>query len=85
LASGPAYSHYKNMFEICDNFNRALHDRSWPHPRGGKGIPGDMGCHHDFLMACIMQSVRNAWLALSETDPSSHSFEEMMKDFAYDL
>ena len=81
----PAYSHYKNMFEICDNFNRALHDRSWPHPRGGKGIQGDMGCHHDFLMACVMQNVRNAWFALSETDPLSYSFEDMMKDLAYEL
>jgi len=48
----PAYSHYNNMFEICDNFNRALHDRSWPHPRGGRGTSGDMGRHDDFLMAC---------------------------------
>ena len=81
----PAYSYYKNMFEVCDNFNRALHDRSWPHPRGGKGTPGDMGCHHDFLMACVMQNIRNAWLVLNATDPLSYSFEDMMKDLAYEL
>ena len=73
------------MFETCDIFNRALHDRSWPRLRGGKGITGDMGCRHDFLMACVMQNARNAWLALGETGPSSHSFEEAMKDIATPL
>ena len=42
-------------------------------------------CRHDFLMACVMQNVRNAWFALSETDPLSYSFEDMMKDLAYEL
>ena len=81
----PAYSYYKNMFDVCDSYNRALHDRSWPHPRGGAGTAGDMGCRHDFLMACILQNIRNAWLALNAVEPSTYSFENMMKDLAYEL
>ncbi len=34
----PAYDTYKTLFEPCDNYNRGLHDRSWPHHRGGKGV-----------------------------------------------
>ena len=81
----PAYSYYKNMLEVCDNFNRALHNRAWPHTRGGAGVPGDIGSHHDFFMAVVMQNIRNAWLALNNTDPSSVTFEKSMKDLAYDL
>jgi hypothetical protein len=81
----PAYSYYKNMFEVCDNYNRALHDRSWPHPRGGAGTSGDLGCHHDFLMACVLQNIRNAWLVLNATDPLLYPFEDIMKDLAYEL
>ena len=81
----PAYSYYKNMFDVCDSFNRALHDRSWPHTRGGGGISGDIGSHHDFLMACILQNVRNAWFALNATDQRTYSFEVMMKDLAHEL
>ena len=81
----PAYSHCEQMLKVCDTFNSALHDKSWPHPRGGNGVRGDLGCHHDFIMACIMQNVRNAWFALNVCDPSSVSFEEMMTDLAMDI
>ena len=57
----PGYTYYKTMFEICDNFNRALHDCHWPHKRGGKNTQGDLGCHHDFVMACITQNTMNAY------------------------
>ena len=81
----PAYSHYKSTLETCD---AALVERSTTahgHTHEVGGTSGDMGCHHDFLMACVMQNVRNARLALSESDPLSYSFEDMIKDSAYEL
>ena len=55
------------------------------HEVAGAGTSGDVGCHHDFLMACVLQNIRNAWLVLNATDPLSYSFEDMMKDLAYEL
>ena len=56
----PGYDIYKQCFEACDHFNRNLHDRSWPHKRGGHGRKGDFGCQHDFIFACILQNTVNA-------------------------
>lgn len=81
----PAYGYYKNMFEVCDNFNRGLHDRQWPLKRGGSGISGELGCHHDFVMAVVMQNVRNAWLSVNQAKPSEHSFEDLMIELATGL
>ena len=69
-----AYGYYKNMFEVCDQLNRALHDRQWSHERGSRGIKGDHGCHQDFVMAVIMQNVRNAWCSLSQKKRQSILF-----------
>ena len=38
----PVYSEYVEMFNLCDRFNRNLHERTWPHKSGGlhkKGEP----------------------------------------------
>ncbi|KAJ1420985.1 hypothetical protein B484DRAFT_433396 [Ochromonadaceae sp. CCMP2298] len=33
-----AYDIYKYCFNLCDVYNRALHDRKWPFKRGGNGV-----------------------------------------------
>ncbi len=35
--SVPCYEYYQQFFEVRDNFNRFLHDASYPHKRGGNG------------------------------------------------
>lgn len=60
----PVYEYYKNSFEICDRFNRRLHDACFPHKRGGNGLKGEFGCHHDFLMAVILENTRNTYCYL---------------------
>ena len=51
----PAYDHYNSLFSICDNFNRALHDRTWPHKHGvGNGVAGDLGHKHNFALSSII-------------------------------
>ena len=34
----PAYDAYKEMFSVCDIFNRNLKDRSWPMRFGGREV-----------------------------------------------
>ena len=75
----------KHMFEVCDKFNRALHDRQWPHSRGGNNTQGDQGVHHDFLMAVILQNVFNAWFSVHDIDPASRTFESMCTELANSL
>ena len=71
----PGYDNYKTFFEACDNFNRGLHDRSWPHKRGGFKAPGEQGEHHDFAIAVILQNTLNAYYHLNSVDSRTTSFQ----------
>lgn len=73
----PAYSYYKAFFECCDNFNRALHDKSWPHKRGGRGKSGEEGCHNDFLMAVVLQNTFHLYHDRNGTDPKTVNFMDL--------
>lgn len=55
----PAYDNYKIMFTACDNFNRALHDRKWPHKRDWKKTRRELGHQHTFAMAVVLQNTFN--------------------------
>ena len=81
----PGYCYYQQFFEMCDDFNFGLHDRCWPHKRGGHGIQGDVGRHNDFIHAAILQNSVNAYFAINEIDPGSISFEELMVTLSLDL
>jgi hypothetical protein len=52
----PGYDVYKSMFECCDRFNRNLHDKTWPHRRGGNVQHGHFGRASDFILGCILQN-----------------------------
>lgn len=81
----PAYENYKTMFECCDRFNRNLHDKSWPHKRGGRGVLGEFGHHHDFFMACILQDCFNAFHSATGADPLNTTFLSFCDNLADDL
>jgi hypothetical protein len=78
----PAYDYYKTFFECCDNFNRGLKDKHWPHKRGGKGTKGEYGNHNDFFLACILQNTFNSWCAVTNTDYKSITFQAFCDDLA---
>ena len=63
----PCYFFYKFAFDACDRFNRNLHDKSWPHARGGHGTKGDFLNQHDFVMAMLLQNVFALFDELNET------------------
>jgi len=81
----PGYTYYKTMFEVCDKFNRNLHDRAWPLKRGGKKIPGDLGCQHDFSMAAIIQNTIYAYLVITCKNPDNHEFESLILTLANEV
>jgi hypothetical protein len=71
----PGYDYYKSMFELCDNFNRNLHDKTWPHVRGGKGVLGHFGRASDFYLGCILQNTFNLTEELTPANTENVCFE----------
>jgi hypothetical protein len=81
----PGYGWYQQFFEACDDFNAGLHDRTWPHKRGGRGVSGDLGRHNDFIDAAMLQNTYNAYLAINDILPSELTFQNAMIELASDL
>lgn len=74
----PGYDYYKQMFESCDNFNKGLHDKSWPFKAGGKGVKGASGTENAFSMACILQNTFNAFHQITGRDSKDDNFQNFM-------
>ena len=81
----PGYDVYKSMFEACDNFNRWLHDKTWPFRRGGGGSSGENGNVHDFLFAVVLHNTFNLADELECWDNAEMSFKDKCIKFADDL
>ena len=64
------------MFACCDHFNKGLHDKVWPHKRGGCGHTGAQGKINDFIMAVMLQNTYNAWHEITGTPPHDLSFKK---------
>lgn len=50
------YDYYKQMFDVCDKFNRNLHDKTWPFKCGGRNARGDEHHQHNFAISCVLQN-----------------------------
>ena len=72
----PGCCYCKKASEACDNFNRALHGRCWPHKRGGRNLPGNIWNHHDFIQATMLENTINAWFYANGPESLSNTFEE---------
>ena len=79
----PAYDHYNSLFSMCDNFNRALHDRTWPHKHGGSGVAGDLGHQHNFALSIVLQNTFNAYNCAHGID--TFDFREYCENLADQL
>lgn len=73
----PGYDAYKTMFQACDRFNRNLHDKTWPHKRGGNSVRGEFGCANDFIFGCILQNVFTTYCHIHNKDPKTVSFKQL--------
>lgn len=81
----PVYFYYKVLYGMCDQFNRALHDRCWPYKRGGHGRKGELGAQNDFLMGCVLQNVINAFCAIQGLNRADVEFKEFCVNLADEL
>jgi hypothetical protein len=81
----PIYTHYKFSFAACDEFNKGLGDRTWPHKKGGRNCPGDRGCQHDFMLSCILQNVFNYYRELSRRSTENISFMDLCLTLADEI
>jgi hypothetical protein len=61
-----AYDIYKHCFNLCDIFNRQLHDRKWPFKRGGRNTMGEWGHQDNWAMSATLQNVFNCWCDLTD-------------------
>ena len=62
----PAYDAYKEMFSVCDIFNRNLKDRSWPMRLGGRGVYAEPRDEHNVAMSSILQNTFNVYLCIND-------------------
>ena len=62
----PGYDIYKTMFECFNNYNRAPHDRAFPHKCIGHKTSGEHCSVNDFVFACILQNTFNVYTDTSE-------------------
>ena len=69
-------------FSACDKFNRNLHNCRWPFRFGGGGRMGDLGHHHKFSLACILQNTFNARNCLHKIEYSGANFREQCLSLA---
>lgn len=77
----PCYVYYKYMFGDCDFFNTFLKRAKWPHKRGGKGLAGMEGAHHDYVMSSIDLNLYHVFLTVTNTRRDDLN----MKDFLLHL
>jgi hypothetical protein len=81
----PIFDHYKKSFSTCDTFNRALHDRTWPHKKGGRGVSGAPGKIHDFMLSVILQNTINVYLYTRKRFPEEYNFKHFCEVLSNDL
>ncbi len=80
----PAFDEYGITFKTCDQFNRALHDTTWPHRHGGGTSQGDLAAIHDFLFSSILQNTINAWSDIHSKSMDFKSFCMELADEIYE-
>ena len=82
----PGYDLYNCIFAICDNFNRALRDRTFPHRSGGGKMGyGEMGSYWNFIRSAILQNTINVFLQATGMDVHTLSYKNVCKTLSIDL
>jgi hypothetical protein len=72
----PLFEHYKQSFRACDRFNEKLHDRSWPHRKGGFCKLGDLGTQHNYMLSSILQNTFNCYRNCAGRRVENQSFQD---------
>jgi hypothetical protein len=77
----PGCDDFSIMFNVCDQYNRSLHEKSWPHRC--QTAPQQQ---HNFLFTCILMNTYHAYLDAQHLRPENldyKSFGEQLADELY--
>jgi hypothetical protein len=79
-----AYDIYKYCFNLCDVYNRALHDRKWPFKPGGNGVAGEWGHMDKWAMSACLLNTFNCWRDVTD-DEGGYIFQDFCLRLADEL
>jgi hypothetical protein len=72
---GP-YDLYKACFNLCDLFNRSLHDKKWPFKRGGRNVMGEWGHQDNWAMTATLQNTFNCYRDVLGDAAPAYNFKD---------
>ena len=78
----PGFDHYEHAFNICDVFNRELHDKSWPYRYSGKSQSSEIQAGSDFLITIATVNMWNYWRSLDVPQQHVLSYERFCTQLA---
>jgi hypothetical protein len=78
----PGFDEYELSFNVCDLYNRMMHDKSWPHRYSGKGYSSEYQAGSDYLFTVAILNMWNYWRALDFASRSQLSYEEFRTQLA---
>ena len=81
----PLFDLYGATFSTCDNFNRSLHDRTWPLRKGGFNKSGYRGKEHDFIFSCILHNTFEYFFDVRDVASSTIDFRNNCEVLAREL
>lgn len=73
------------MLNGCDMLNRALHDRCWPHKKGGRDMLGDRGMQDNFAFSSIIQNTIKVINSLNSDSYEAVDFKSFCLDLSDEL
>jgi hypothetical protein len=76
----PGCDHFSVMFNLCDKYNRRLHDKSWPH----RCMTAELQ-EHNFLFTCLLTNCYNAFLDSKHQTPHDLDYQTFGEELADEL
>ena len=70
------YDVYKNIFWLCDEFNKGFRDRKWPFKAGGHGIYAEWSHHDKFIFSATLRNIFAMEADVDGFDPDERSFQD---------
>ena len=72
-------------FALCDKFNQALVDKSWPHHYGGQTHTSEIEASMDLIFTVTLVNVWNMWRSLNVRERDQVEFKSAMELLAIEI
>lgn len=79
------WSEYERSFNLCDQFNQALVDKSWPHHYGGQTHSSEIEASMDLVFTVTLVNVWNMWRSLNVQERHGVDFKSAMELLAIEI